>query len=101
MPFGSVAGVTNSAYTESMRRTQHRHVQPGVHQTIQGAPVELRGWSRLFDGAHPWGSFDATISRYGVRRYRVIVYPPGTTTADRRLARLWRGGALKWGGDGR
>ena len=50
------------------------------------------GWlSRLLDGAHPWGSFDATVGRYGVRRYRLIIYPPGTSTADRRLARLWRG----------
>ena len=31
------------------------------------------------------------VSRYGVRRYRLIIYPPGTSTADRRLARLWRG----------
>jgi hypothetical protein len=74
-----------------MRRTQHRHVQPDVHQTIQGAPVEVRRWSRLLDGAHPWGSFDAMVSRYGVRRYRLTIYPPGTTTADRQLARLWRG----------
>ena len=31
------------------------------------------------------------VGRYGVRRYRLIIYPAGTTTADRRLARLWRG----------
>ncbi len=30
------------------------------------------------------------VSRYGVRRYRLIIYPPGTSPADRRLARLWR-----------
>jgi hypothetical protein len=48
-------------------------------------------WSRLLDGAHPWGSFDAMVGRYGVRRYRLIIYPAGTTTAERRLARLWRG----------
>jgi hypothetical protein len=29
--------------------------------------------------------------RYGVQRYRLIIYPPGTSTAARRLARLWRG----------
>jgi len=34
------------------------------------------------------------VSRYGVRRYRLIIYPPGTSTADRRLARLWRGWPL-------
>lgn len=60
-------------------------------QPTQRVPVEQRWWSSLLDGTHPWGSFDATISRYGVRRYRLIVYPPGTSTADRRLARLWRG----------
>ena len=31
------------------------------------------------------------ISQYCVRRYRLIIYPPGTTAADRRLARLRRG----------
>ena len=31
------------------------------------------------------------VGRYGVRRYRLIIYPAGTTTAERRLARLWRG----------
>jgi hypothetical protein len=45
----------------------------------------------LLDGAHPWGSFDATVGRYGIRRYRLIVYPPGSTAADRRMARIWRG----------
>ena len=38
------------------------------------------------------------VGRYGVRRYRLIIYPAGTGTADRRLARLWRawplGGAV-------
>jgi Family of unknown function (DUF6611) len=31
------------------------------------------------------------VGRYGVRRYRLIIYPAGTTTVERRLARLWRG----------
>lgn len=78
-------------YTECMRRTQNRDVEPGVHRPTPGAPAELRWWSRLLDGAHPWGSFDAAVGRYGVRRYRLSIYPPGTSTADRRLARLWRG----------
>jgi hypothetical protein len=46
--------------------------------------------SRLLDGAHPWGSYEAVVSRYGVRRYSLTIYPPGVSTADRRLARLWR-----------
>ena len=84
-------GVTSSAYTWVMRSTQHRTVEPGVHQPTPEGPAGPRWWSRLLDGAHPWGSFDATVGRYGVRRYRLIIYPPGTSTADRRLARLWRG----------
>jgi hypothetical protein len=34
------------------------------------------------------------VSRYGVRRSRLIIYPPRTSTVDRRLARLWRGWPL-------
>lgn len=30
------------------------------------------------------------VGRYGVRHYRLVIYPPGTNTADRRLARVWR-----------
>jgi hypothetical protein len=74
-----------------MRRTPHRHAEPDVPQLTQGAPVGRLGWSRLLDGAHRWGSFDATVGQYGVRRYWLIIYPPGSSTADRRLARLWRG----------
>jgi hypothetical protein len=48
-------------------------------------------WSRLLDGAHPWGSFDATVGRYGLRRYRLVIFPPGISATDRRLLRLWRG----------
>jgi hypothetical protein len=73
-----------------MRRTPHGHAEPGVPQLAQGAPVGRRWWSRLLDGAHRWGSFDATVGQYGVRRYRLIIYPPGSSIADRRLARLWR-----------
>jgi hypothetical protein len=74
-----------------MRRTPHRHAEPDVAQPVRAAPAEPRWWSRLLDGAHRWGSFDATVGRYGVRRYWLIVYPPGSSPADRRLARLWRG----------
>jgi hypothetical protein len=74
-----------------MRGTQRPQAEPDVSQPTQRAPAELRWWSRLLDGAHPWGSFDATVSRYGVRRYRLIIYPPGASTTDRQLARLWRG----------
>jgi hypothetical protein len=64
-----------------------------------GMPTIRAGWCRLIDGAHLWGSFDATVGRYGLRRYRLVIFPPGISTADRRLLRLWRawpigGGAL-------
>ncbi len=71
-----------------MHRTRHQRLEPGVRQPT---PPELGFWSRLLDGPHPWGSFDATVGRYGVRRDRLVIYPPGTSTADRRLARMWRG----------
>ena len=53
-------------------------------------PAAPRWWSLLLDGAHPWGSFDVVVSQYGVRRYRLTIYPPTATRADQRLARLWR-----------
>jgi hypothetical protein len=31
-----------------------------------------------------------------MRRYRLVIFPPGISTADRRLLRLWRG--WPWGG---
>lgn len=43
-----------------------------------------------------WGSFDAYPARYGVARYRLVVFPPGITAAERRLLRAWRGWPL-WG----
>lgn len=71
--------------------TKSRHAQPDVLPAAKKAPPPVRWWSRLLDSAHPWGSFDATVGRYGVRNYRLIVYPPGISTADRQLARMWRG----------
>ena len=66
-----------------MANTQHQIVEP-----------DARWYSRLLDGDHPWGSLDIKIGHYGIRRYRLIICPPGTTTADRRLARLQRGWPL-------
>jgi hypothetical protein len=74
-----------------MQRTPHRHTEPDVAAQAQGAGIGRRWWSLLLDGAHQWGSFDATVGRHGVRRYWLIVYPPASSPADRRLARLWRG----------
>jgi hypothetical protein len=59
-----------------------------------------RGWFRLVDGACPWGSFLVCPDRMGVIRYRLVVYPPGISEAERRRLRVWRGwpmwGALLW-----
>jgi hypothetical protein len=57
-------------------------------------------WSRLLDGQRVWGSVDLWAGRYGFRKYRLVIFPPGISPADRRLVRLWRGwpmwGALLW-----
>ena len=73
----------------------------GAHVGLRrsGMPAVRAGWCRLVDGARPWGSFDASVGRYGLRRYRLVIFPPGISTTDRRLLRLWRawpigGGAL-------
>ena len=73
-----------------MPEPQHRTVERVVAPPAQ-VPISGPGWlSRLRDGAHPWGSYEAVVGRYGVRRYSLIIYPPGASTTDRRLARLWR-----------
>ena len=73
-----------------MHDRHHRTVERVVAQPTQ-APIAGPEWfSRLLDGAHSWGSYEATVSRYGVRRYRLIIYPPDASTTDRRRARLWR-----------
>ena len=74
-----------------VRGSQHRIAEPGVPQPTPGAPAAPRWWSRLLDGARRWGFFDATVGQRGVRRCRLIIYPPRTSTADWRLARLWQG----------
>lgn len=47
-----------------------------------------------------WGSFSASLPRYGVCRYRLVVYPPGTNASQRRRLRVWRSlpvwGPLLW-----
>jgi hypothetical protein len=59
-----------------------------------------RGWSRLLDGDRAWGSIDIRPDRFGVTRYRLVVFPPGISDAERRWVRVARGwplwGALVW-----
>lgn len=47
-----------------------------------------RCWSHLLDGKRPWGAVDVVPDRFGVTRYRLMVYPPGITDSDRRWVRL-------------
>ncbi|WP_332522637.1 DUF6611 family protein [Mycolicibacterium mengxianglii] len=56
-----------------------------------------RQWTTLVDGEFPWGAVIAAPSRYGASRQRLVVYPPGITSSDRRWLRAWRGFPL-WGG---
>jgi hypothetical protein len=57
-------------------------------------------WRRLLDGGRTWGSLDISLSRYGVTRYRLVVFPPGISPDERMLLRLWRSwpiwGTLTW-----
>jgi hypothetical protein len=59
-----------------------------------------RGWSRMLDGEFRWGSLDIRPDRFGVTRYRLVVFPPGISESERRWVRAARGwplwGALVW-----
>ena len=46
--------------------------------------------TRLLDGDRTWGSLAISLTRHGVTRYRLVVYPPGLTREQRRLLRAWR-----------
>jgi hypothetical protein len=55
---------------------------------------------RLLDGDRAWGSIEIRPDRFGVTRYRLVVFPPGITESERRRVRVARGwplwGALAW-----
>jgi len=73
-----------------------------MEMTQPQAVRPLPRWcSRLLDGKRVWGSVDLWPGRYGFRKYRLVVFPPGISPVDRRLVRLWRGwpmwGAVLWG----
>ncbi|HVQ52927.1 MAG TPA: DUF6611 family protein [Mycobacterium sp.] len=65
-----------------------------------GSGLLRHGWLRLLDGDRPWGSIDIRPDRFGVTRYRLVVYPPGISESERRQVRVARGwpmwGALVW-----
>ena len=65
-----------------------------------GSGVVRTALLRLIDGDRPWGSIDIRPDRFGVTRYRLVVYPPGISGPERRRIRAARGwplwGALVW-----
>ncbi|WP_135457846.1 DUF6611 family protein [Mycobacterium sp. DL99] len=50
----------------------------------------------LLDGSRAWGCVQVRPGRFGITYYRLVVYPPGLSAAERRLVRLARGWPL-WG----
>lgn len=50
----------------------------------------------VLDGSRAWGCVQVRPGRFGITYYRLVVYPPGLSTSERRLVRLARGWPL-WG----
>jgi hypothetical protein len=68
-----------------------------MHDEIPACPGRLQRWSaHVLDGENRWGFVRAQIDRFGVTRYRLVVYPPGITADERRRLRFWRGSPI-WG----
>ena len=70
-------------------------------QRLPGSALVVSRWlTRLVDGDHPWGSLSVSLTRYGVTRYWLVVFPPGIARDERRLLRAWRAwptwGAILW-----
>lgn len=61
------------------------------HKTLQ------RWMTKLLDGEKRWGFLRIQPDRFGVTRYRLVVYPPGISDTERRQLRIWRGAPI-WGG---
>lgn len=55
-----------------------------------------RRWARAVDGERLWGSIDFWPNRYGFRKYRLVVFPPGINPTERRYVRLARSWPV-WG----
>ena len=56
----------------------------------------MKNLGNLLDHGPAWGSFTIYPARYGVTRYRLVVFPPGISAAERQLLRVWRAWPL-WG----
>ena len=64
---------------------------------VPGSPNRLQRWcALLLDGENRWGFVRIQVDRFGVTRYRLVVYPPGISDVERRRLRVWRG-APAWG----
>ena len=60
-------------------------------------PTTMRqAWERTVRGDRRWGSLAIHADRMGVTRYRLVMYPPGITEAERRDVRIARGWPV-WG----
>src|SRR6476659_5562080 len=92
-----------------MRKENVRIRHPGPRRGYTGAMsgtrtghcgLLRRGWSRLLDGDRVWGAIEIRPDRFGVTRYRLVVFPPGISESERRRVRVARGwvlwGALVW-----
>jgi hypothetical protein len=87
-----------------MVRTVHLARQRGYTRDMdderRGSGLLRRGWLRMLDGDRPWGSIEVRPDRFGVTRYRLVVYPPGISDSERHRIRVARGwplwGALVW-----
>jgi hypothetical protein len=84
-------------HKKSVQMAQRRPVGEytrGMHD-VKAAPGLLRrGWRRMLDGDRPWGSLDIHPDRFGITRYRLVVFPPGISAAERRRVRVARGWTL-------
>jgi hypothetical protein len=68
-----------------------------MQEEIETRPGRLHRWcSQLLAGENRWGFVRIQIDRFGVTRYRLVVYPPGISDVERRALRIWRGAPI-WG----
>src|SRR6476659_11094860 len=71
-----------------------------MHDIRTGSGLIHRRLRRALEGDRRWGSIDIRPDRFGVTRYRLVVFPPGISESERRRVRVARGwvlwGALVW-----
>jgi hypothetical protein len=79
-PEGNSRELANGSW-QADRGDQHRPQTPASRLIYATA----RYRDRVLDGPRVWGSIDTGPDRHGFRRYRLVVFPPGVTRAQRRL----------------